>query len=570
MNQGSGSAVSDQAAAGKSTTLDRFRRARSPYGLIILAGILAHGWMLLNDGLFFDGWLIHTFLRENNWAELRSMFLQHGSPGMAYFHWAMGHSGPLVLSYRLIALVSILAAGLAVYALARETGWLTPAEAGWLALLSLLYPGMQVGFELINVPYLVCYALFLAGFLAAFVAERTHGWRQVLLRVLALLLLFASFTTNSLLVFHYGFLLLLALRIRDLQGLSSRETVLRYAPKRLDYLILPLLFWVLKESLFPRHGLYAEYNRFQLAPLRLLGNVSLFLVNAVYQQLNGALSALLDQPALLLIMAAAVYLLRGAVARARLGSAAHPTPPLPVLGVALWLLALGCLPYVVVGLAPTVHGWSTRHALLIGLPWSLLFLAGLRLVLPLNTGAQLLARSTVLLAIAVGSLLRTVENQVSWQARWVKDKSLIHNLADLPTARRFSVLWVDDRVPLGGERDYRFYEWSSILKAAWGTQRNVGLDRRTTTADFLTGSPQFFIAQYNLRDFDPAGCQAVLTIRRGRLNLSDAELAARFHYVRLVRPALLDQFLSGVTDLDLEPLPGAPEATRCPLRPREG
>jgi hypothetical protein len=211
-------------------------------------------------------------------------------------------------------------------------------------------------------------------------------------------------------------------------------------------------------------------------------------------------------------------------------------------------------PYVAVGLAPTLRGWSTRHTLLLGLPLGLLVVAGTRLAFSVGARRYEPLRFGVLLTLAVGYFLATQESYIGWQARWVKDQSIIQQLSGLDPARRFSVIWIDDNFPLGGEGNYRFYEWSSIFRSAWGTQRTLGLDRKTSTPDFLTTSSKFFTSRYNLRDFDPAGCQALLTVQSRGREPSAAALASRYLSLRHVKPEGLQPFLSGVAELRFEPL----------------
>jgi hypothetical protein len=224
------------------------------------------------------------------------------------------------------------------------------------------------------------------------------------------------------------------------------------------------------------------------------------------------------------------------------------------------------LPYVLVGLAPTLHGWSTRHALLLGLPLSLLVVAGTHVVLPDTARQYGPARAAILLTLAIGCFLVLQESYLGWQARWVKDQSIIQQLPRLDHARQFSVIWIEDNFPLGGEGDYRFYEWSSMFRSAWGTQRTIGLDRTTSSPDFLAANSKYFTAQYNLRDFNPAGCQALLTLNPGWEKRSAAALSSRYLYLRFVKPEGLRPFLAGVTELRFEPLRGVRQATNCALQ----
>ena len=143
------------------------------------------------------------------------------------------------------------------------------------------------------------------------------------------------------------------------------------------------------------------------------------------------------------------------------------------------------------------------------------------------------------------------------------------NLATLDNAQGISVFWVDDHFPAGGERGtgaYRFYEWSSIFKTVWGDESRIGFDQGLRAIEPLVVDQRYFNERYNLADFDPAGCQAMLTIRRGPLVYSDAGLSARYLFYRFFRSeGRLAKFLSGVTDVQVQPI-SAPEAVNCPTQ----
>ena len=233
-----------------------WRKFNGHLGAILALALVAHGLMLLNDGVYWDGWLIYTNLIEKNWRNLYRMFAEAGSPITYYFHRLMGSFPDIVLAYRLVAFGSIALAAIWVYLIAQEGNWATPSERLWIALLSLVYPAMQVPFELINVPSVFYYGLFLGATLVALKAEKRQGASHYALRVGALVGFYLSFTVNSLLVFYFGFLTLLVLLIHQLKGLGPRPLSRYVILRRLDYLCLPVAFWMLKTWLSPRYGLY--------------------------------------------------------------------------------------------------------------------------------------------------------------------------------------------------------------------------------------------------------------------------------------------------------------------------
>ena len=531
------------------------------YAIIAVVALIVQGPILLMDGIYWDGWLIYTSLAEKNWNNISAMFIEAGAPTTLYLHWFMGYLPNIILGYRLLAFVSIACSGLLVYLIGNETKWVNSTENLWIALLSLAYPANQVAFEVINVPSVFYLCLFYSACLLALRAERAAGFGHYGLRASAVLLFLISFTVNSLLVFYFGFLLLLALFVRRLQSLSLRQTLMRFLPRHLGYILLPLLYWLIKEILFPQHGLYANYNQFTFSPPEMLLNLASFLNNGIYGQFKIAVLELLNRPTLWLLA------LLGAWFGWRYFNEKAPTnrqsvSPYTLLAYGVLLMGLGIFPYLAVGLSPTLSGWSTRHSLLLALPLALVIVAIARLLFSdpkmgfSRTGWIFL--TTLLLAFG----LATVSNYVDWQARWVKDRSLMVNLALLDGAEKYSVYWGDDQYPLGGESNYRFYEWSSIFKQVWGDETRIGIDQRYSTPTWLADYKPYFTKFHNLSGFDPAGCQATLTIRQGNSDYSAITLVKRYFYFKFLVPKRMSDFLANVTQIQVQPL-SSPLAVNC-------
>ncbi len=95
-----------------------------------------------------------------------------------------------------------------------------------------------------------------------------------------------------------------------------------------------------------------------------------------------------------------------------------------------------------------------------------------------------------------------------------------------------------------------------MFKEVWGDERRIGFDQRYSTPKLLEDLSPTFTTSYNLGDFDPAGCQAVLTIRPGASS-SDFKSAARYFYQKFLRPQGMRDFLVSVTQVSVQPSPSA-------------
>jgi hypothetical protein len=532
------------------------------YVLILLVALLTHGLLIVNDGVYWDGWLVYTSLLEKNWHNLRTLFDQAGLPLLAYVHWWMGYLPSFVFWYKLSAWVCIALSGILVYEIGRTSGLVGDVESALIALLSLSYPAMQASPELVIFPYILLYCLFLLGVYLAFRSEQGCAVARFSLRIASLLVFFVSFWINSLLVYYLGFLLLWLFHGWKVRGLATGHGLARWLLAHLDYVVWPFLFWIIKDAFFTPFGLYATYNRPDFSPVGYVRGAATFLVNAVYYPLNDMLHSMLGQPAVWLLIAWAAYWAYRAL---KIGSVRFfdvRARPGVLLAFGAASLGFGVLPYLAVGKAPTHHGWETRHSLLVGLPMAIVFLSAVRLTFSLGK-ARLSRLGWVFLTLLIlGFGGSNIETYLSWQARWVKDRAIMQALSRMSQFDLISVFWIDDRFPAGGEPVYSFYDWSSIFKQAWGDEKHIGLDRGTESSLSLVNYRPYFTSGYNLADFDPAGCQAILTVRRGPEALSDWRLSLQYFLSKYFRPDRMPEFLAEVINVQIEPF-SAPEAASC-------
>ena len=545
---------------------DRMKR-QTAYGLIIFTALISHGLLLFNDGIYLDGWLTYSKLVERNWDSLFSWLMQAGLPIEFYFHRFMDYFPGFIFKFKLVAFLSILLSAILVYKICDESRLASQWESLCIALISLVYPAFQIPMEITSTSDLVSYCFFLLAVLLAVWSEQASGAVHYSLRACSAVLFFLGFNLNSLLVFYFGFLLFLLILERQRKAGTWREVLARFLPRRLGFLLLPFMYWIAKEVFFPRHGDYSDLNRFQFSPTALLGKSGLFIVNAIYGQLNNALEMMLTQPALTLFILLAIYWISVAFKMGSTFISDNQRNPYGLITYGGVLLALGAFPYIAVGVAPTLHGFNTRHAILIGLPMAIILTGTVRLIFSQgDTGLSKTARA-VLATLIVAFSMATIDNYFAWQARWVKDRSIMENLAHMSDFKRISVFWVEDEFQLRGAPDYAVYDWGSMFKQVWGGESRIGLNTQFFTskdlADRESFSQTWALPIYNLSELDPAGCQAVLNIRRGRLaSPDDSKLAVRYLFLRFLAPEQMTQFLEGVTTIHVGPLL-APEAVHC-------
>lgn len=539
----------------------------APYFLIGLVALLGHGLLLLNDGTYFDDWILQPMLAEARWQEFFNWFSEMSLPVSGYFYWGVKQAG-LFGYYQAAAFLLIFFSAVLIYKICLRLTWINRYEALGIALLSMVFPAYQATVVLCHLHYEFFYCMFLLAAWLLLRAEQIKGQNGLglPLRLPSLFLFFLAFNLNSLLVFYFSFLLLLFLHLKQAHQFSWLAAAKTLLPRYADFILLPFAYWIGKKLFFPTHGLYANYNVIKLSLASIANNLLTFIMTAGYAQVEASVARLMGQPVLWILILAGVYLAYSGFMKKReplalphfqIEQLSRKTKWIFLYGVVL--LLSGVFAYSAVGASPSPSGWNTRHAILFGLPMAVLIVAALRPLWinglyhePGNFDSRL-AGILIGASLLAAFTLSTISYYAGWQVRAIKDRAVMTVLANAPAMKKFSVFWIDDQFPAGGERAYRFYEWSGMFKQVWGGESRIGLQMQVygNNPAILPGFKQYATKFYTLSEFDPSGCQVMMGITRGPLQYSDAGLVRKYFELRFFNEAGLADFLHGVVHLNI-------------------
>ena len=499
---------------------------------------LVHGLLLANDGVF-DGWIIYHMLVGGDWDSLHLLFTEIGLPHVAYVHWAMRLFPDVVFGYRLVVFLSILGSAVIVYDLIARSRMLGGGEAALVAAAFASFPGYQSTVALSTMPYSLLYFVFFIGAWIAIAgfgfAKRTLGIARVgvgVSRVVSLALLYFSFAMQSLLVFHFAFLAfwwLLESRQRDGRPDPDVPRTEPFLLRKLDYILLPFLFFGIRMAYFAPSGLGTNYNKVTFDVVSWLSAAGIFVLVTMYQILE-SIAALNANALSLVVGAILVYgAYRGfgrAVECDAGGGARASTSGLLAFGVAVFVAAI--TPYAVVGKYPSPTGWSTRHAILVGLPVGILLVGVARVV-----GERFGERTHRVAKVAVGLVclgfaLKMIAVYGNYQVRWIKDRSVMLQLAEKGEGGGYSTYFVDDRFDAGAV-PYEESDFAGMFKEVWHDETRLGVLRGQDAVPMRGDAYKRIFLQ---SAYDANGKQARMTILPGRVE-APVRALKRYYFYRV-------------------------------------
>ena len=477
--------------------------------VIVLVYTLGWGALLLNRGFFWDDWTLVGLSP----AELTRAFSELGLPWIGYVYVALFATPLPGLLGHAIIFGAYLLSTLVFHAILCRVPGLLRMDALVAALAFAVMPVNYARVALIDLTYAVSLLAFLAAtwLLLRYVAD---GGR--VRRVGALALYAYSFTTASLLVLYAVPLLVATAVARASTGRSLATIGLRH----LDFLALPVAFWLLRSLFLRPSGVYEGYNALTLAGLARVPSLMVEIPRQVLLDPLARAAGAAGVVGLLAGAALAGWLLWRSRAAETSGSVetsgslesgqSVPTLALALAGVVV--LALGVFAYLTVGRIPTLYDWSSRHQLLVPIGAGLLAAAlarGVAAAGPVGRAAGIVAVGIVLGMSGVADA-RTLK---AYQADWYKQAALIQwarQLPELKEARHIRV--IDDATAFNTlRRTYRFYEYNALFSEALGdTRRLASLPDREPTPEEL----QDFIARptYHMGQYVPSPVDLELRI----------------------------------------------------------
>jgi len=430
--------------------------------LILGYGTLAHGIIVLNDCLYWDSWLVDAWQQNRDRNSMRRFYSEVGMPNLYFEHAILGRFPSRQLVYRAISLVSILSIAVFVFLTAVHTNVFNPLQGALISLLLLSYPAYSVTFDgVASLQYTFKIALFYVGCFLAVTTIGSTAASSMAIFALSLIIFFVAFNANSLLVYFWGFLLFYSWLVYTTlpDGLSTHEIA-----KVVLLAVLPFSYWLIKETLAPRHGYYKNYNKIRITPFSV--------VKTGLQAFRYGIDVPMIKPILDVVQWKNAFLILASIATGSLLFdywkdlwAVPKLTALETLAAGYGLAFLGALPFVLVGQGFHEGGWASKNCMLFHLPFALVVLGWLQFV-PGSTGIVLIP------IILLANTVYIVKTHLLYISISVKDKALIRWFAANPHLSSASVIkireshWIE--YPFERPMDmYRPAYLSCMIKRIW-------------------------------------------------------------------------------------------------------
>lgn len=539
------------------------RVLRHPITLIVAIALAAHGLLLLNDGLYYDSWMLDTHVRNGRYDVIFQWQLDHSRPLIGIYYVIAGYLFQPTFWHKFSVWLYLIINSLFIIKIAECFG-LSWRDCILISIFNLVYPAYQAYIEHSANPQIACYTSFLLG--TWLVLRSNAGRYRVLKLIMGSALFFISFSIESLISFYIGFLALyIAYSFMMSPKLSFRQRLISKLWVLVGLAVLPLIYYALTRGFFPPQAHYTDYTQPKIQNLFVAYYWVSFINNSTVNILTWSLGALTGL-GILASMFAYPMLNRFVNIQSSSTSARVSVTVAQMLGFGALLFFVGMLPYISGGRVLILHGNESRFSMLIGLPMAIMITALFKWSyehLPKYT--HVLHALVMLLMSAF--IAANIESYVGWQAKWAKDRSWMLNLEPIQAAQPISIFLLDDR-----------WQWLDNERIGWYllndrrldfnpmVQRTLNTDKYPVVAPVQADYTDFYKEAFFVGRYNPNGCRATLTIQRNpaAAQMGQFGIARRYWYYRFVEPNQMDAFLRGLTVVTVTPI-SDPAATACKL-----
>ena len=482
---------------------------------IIITYITGNFLLLFNKAIYWDTWIWLPIIKEGNYKILWDALYQSKRFTAYYLYRVSGFFDNPVLFFKIMAFVCCLLAGLLLYGILRKKLSLRIDRAFFISAFFVLTPVFLVRIDSSVLQHSFNIMLFFLAALVYFIAEKNKNrFVAVINYSLSWILFFLSFNTYSLLAFYGGFILLLLIPYFQENKEGALISLLwPWIKSNFLFIILPVIFWGLKLSVWKDEGFLTGYDDF-INPFNSPSfTILLFWETIIYGFFWQIVAPILILhrkifALLFLTISLITYLATKKIFTSENENNASPAQKEIDYSPKYYLIAggilffLGFLPYFLTGKMPHVLGnpFNMRSAFLLPLGSSLLTLGLILLIIKKEWQS---AAQNIILALF---MTFTIYNYYGLDMDWYKQMAIIESLKTSQDGNLKSATTLVFNDKISGlnwlNREIHGEEYLGYLEEIYNFQENPKFGTAKGETNYYSIQKDF-IAQPYPKDFNP-------------------------------------------------------------------
>lgn len=528
----------------------------------------AFGLMLINRGLYWDDWVIYRVAPE--WRTV--IFSQSSRPiyGML-FNFLFSITNEVWLM-KAIGFITLGLTGIIFYHLLLRIKGISYRAKVFLMILFALFPINSARISITMTHYSISYFIFFAGI---GLTLRYLESRNIFYRVAALIFFFLSFNMSSLLVF-YGVVLLF---ITYLEWSTHRSfgSLKTFWLKHPDFILLPIMFFVIRVKFFKPYGLYLGYNEVSFQGI--LNSPQLIKVafkHSFIDILKKTWITTATMPIAFIITCALSFVILAKITKKKLlPKRNEKLSSIIVCGVLGFVcFVLGVFPYIVLQMIPDSNSWDSRHQILLGPAAAFLLFAiteggifllqKFRQVITQNSmgifSGLIYLRLFVYSSFFSAFIVMNFDTLIVFQKDWYKKAATMNHFSQNETIKENTAFLIDEQLPNIFNSPYSYYEYTGMLKLVFGDEKRYASPDETLFRQSPEALKEHFgilkrYPQYNVSEFKFKPYEYLICVQSGKIPFNSESIRALL-LAEYINPDQFRQDLKELVSLSVHQIDG--------------
>jgi hypothetical protein len=458
------------------TFVSTFKNSKE-YSILLLLYFVSNIFLLLNvNGIYWDDWWILGVEQD----ALDKVFHQlDGNAGVVRSKMIgfLSQIGNGVLIFRVLTFLLYFLTTLFVFKILQTIKALTKADVFFITLIFMAAPLNPAKALAVSVfPYAVSLTIF---FLSFYLLSKNLKKNNYLARFFILVLFFISFLTNSLLVFYAVPLMYIFYQRYWHQSGKFISKARMFIKQNLDFVLLPILFFIVRLLFFKPSGSNFDYN---LLDTWMVIGMPITIPMSFYSSFLEPIRQSFETLVPFWILGLGLFLIPFKGESNKIVENNKGDFYFLLLGGVFFVLAV--FPYLAVGKLPQLGDFASRHQLLVPLGFSFILYFFIKVFSSRNKISKQLMQK-ILMVFIMAFVVQNIYTNYQYKLDWFYQVGIEQHLKDLDVVRENTtfVVSVDDEIleirgiMNAGEHTYR-------LKKIFGDNTRLMIDESESINSF--------------------------------------------------------------------------------------
>lgn len=452
------------------------------YFIFIILYFISFGFMLASNGLMWDDW---TFLNY----DFNILNQYYGGQGLVFYDWfyknfwAIFGNHPVFL-LKFLTFFTYLFISILFYKILKTIKEIDEADRVFLFLFFTFLPLNFVRYMANFYTFILSLFLFWTAFYLISIYLKNK--KNILLRIFILFFFFLSYFLQSLLVFYY--IVPIYIFYKEKVRINNIKKIYSYIFKYFDFVILPVVFFLIKNIYWKNYGWFLNYNHISFN-IRTIIKIPINLFFALKNSFFEVFSLSFSEQFIYIFFFSIFLFIFFKKFNIFSQKDRQFNIKIDVIFLCIGILSffLGALPYLFVSKIPYIYGYESRFQILLNCGFAFILVYILKIFFAFLEIKNKNIKYFIYILFLVSFIFLNIRVYFNFQKDWLKKISLIENFRNNEIIKNNDIFYIVDNTKLlnifNDNPHYSIY--SNIFRLLYNSDNKIAFDFDLLKLDYF-------------------------------------------------------------------------------------